>query len=92
MIFSEKVTEKSAEVNYVRKQLDMSVKRSASSEEKRTLLTGNKKDIVYFVTDKTGSLAYCHVPKAASTTWMLLFSRMNQLTPNETELQELYNS
>ena len=31
------------------------------------------------ITDKSHKLVYCHVPKAASTTWMVAFAKMNQV-------------
>ena len=36
-------------------------------------------------TEKTNQLAYCHVPKAASSLWMLAFADMNYLNKNETQ-------
>ena len=40
---------------------------------------------VVLIRDENQSVAYCHVPKAASTTWMVAFAKMNKLA-NFTEL------
>ena len=37
------------------------------------------------ITDENKSLAYCHVPKAASTTWMVAFAKTNSVA-NFTEM------
>ena len=37
------------------------------------------------ITDENKSLAYCHVPKAASTTWMVAFAKTNGVA-NFTEM------
>ena len=40
---------------------------------------------VRLITDENKSLAYCHVPKAASTTWMVAFAKTNSVA-NFTEM------
>merc|ERR1712083_403753 len=35
---------------------------------------------VRLITDHNKSVAYCHVPKAASTTWMVAFAKNNYMT------------
>ena len=42
---------------------------------------------VRLITDKNHSVAYCHVPKAASTTWMVAFAKNNHVA-KYTELLE----
>ena len=42
---------------------------------------------VRLITDKNHVVAYCHVPKAASTTWMVAFAKNNHVD-NYTELLE----
>lgn len=52
-----------------------------SAGEKRPLskrLT-QQKDSVNLVTDKAGLIAYCHVPKVASTAWMTTLAKINGL-------------
>ena len=67
--------------NYVRKQVSKSLNRNSKKS-----LTSTK-DEVHFVTDKSGKWAFCHVPKAASTTWMLALAQINQVD-NFTALME----
>jgi hypothetical protein len=50
--------------------------------EQYCLNSRNKKakfERVILVTNPDKTLAYCHVPKAASSAWMLIFSQMNKL-------------
>ena len=42
-------------------------------------------DTIRLITDKNQSVAYCHVPKAASTTWMVAFAKVHQVN-NYTEM------
>ena len=60
-------------INYVRKQVVKSLHKSKIS----TIFT--TKDDINFVGDKNSQWAYCHVPKAASTTWMLALAQINQV-------------
>ena len=48
-------------------------------------MTHDKVDMAVITTEKTHRLAYCHVPKVASSSWMLTFADMNHLNKNETE-------
>ena len=45
----------------------------------------DKVETAVLTTEKRHQLAYCHVPKVASTSWMLTFAEMNHLKNNETE-------
>ena len=63
----------SAGFNYVRKQV------LSKSLNRNSKINPSTKDEVNFVHDKTGNWAFCHVPKAASTTWMLALAQMNQV-------------
>ena len=69
-------------INYVRKQVVKSLNRQSSLKA-----SFSTKDDVNFVSDKNSQWAYCHVPKAASTTWMLALAQINQLQ-NYTELMQ----
>lgn len=60
--------------NYVRRQVLRRTNRPLKSD----------KDDVRFVFDPSESqLAYCHVPKAASTTWMLAMASINNVSLEE---------
>jgi hypothetical protein len=83
------------EPNYILKQVANSLKKRRkirTAPLTSSSSSGPRKDDVIFVTNKSGLLAYCHVPKAASTTWMLAFAQMNSLTSNVTEMEELFAS
>ena len=43
-----------------------------------------KVDETVITTEKTNHLGYCHVPKVASSSWMLTFAEMNHLNKNLT--------
>jgi len=43
------------------------------------ILPTKKKSKVVLVTDPEQRLAYCHVPKVASSAWMIIFSDLNRL-------------
>ena len=45
-------------------------------------------DEIKFISDRREKLKYCHVPKAASTTWMLAFAKLNHLK-NYSQLSEM---
>ena len=68
-------------------------KRSISSSNNNSNNNFNtEKDIVKFITDNDGLMAFCHIPKAASTTWMFTFAKINELTSNISELQNMYKT
>ena len=48
-------------------------------------MTHDKVTTTVITTEKTHRLAYCHVPKVASSSWMLTFADMNHLNKTETE-------
>ena len=48
-----------------------------------------EKDLVKFISDTNNFMAYCHVPKAASSTWMYALAKINKLTPDMNELKEM---
>ena len=48
-----------------------------------------EKDLVKFISDTNNLMEYCHVPKAASSTWMYALAKINKLTPDINELKEL---
>ena len=48
-----------------------------------------EKDLVKFISDTNNFMEYCHVPKAASSTWMYALAKINKLTPDMNELKEL---
>ena len=60
-------------INYVRKQVFKSL------HHRSKISTFSTKDDINFVSDKNSQWAYCHVPKAASTTWMLALAQINQV-------------
>ena len=60
-------------INYVRKQVFKSL------HHRSKISTFSTKDDIHFVSDKNSQWAYCHVPKAASTTWMLALAQINQV-------------
>ena len=41
-------------------------------------------EMAIITTEETKRLAYCHVPKVASTLWMLTFAEMNHMEDNLT--------
>ena len=67
-------------------------KRSISSSNNNSNNANTEKDIVKFITDNDGLMAFCHIPKAASTTWMFTFAKINELTTNISELQNMYKT
>ena len=48
-------------------------------------MTVEKVKMAVITTENTNQLAYCHVPKVASSSWMLTFAEMNDLDKNLTE-------
>ena len=49
---------------------------------------GSKFSRIRFVTDPDKALAFCHVPKAASSSWMQVFAGLNQLQKREDLIKE----
>jgi len=61
---------------------------SSTYKHKRKILQSKSDSYikrVRLITDENKSLAYCHVPKAASTTWMVAFAKTNSVA-NFTEM------
>ena len=77
--------------DFVKKQMLNASKRKRSKRtEVNAIQTSNKseKDVVKFITDQNKHFAYCHIPKAASSTWMVTIAQINKLTSNATELMQ----
>ena len=77
--------------DFVKKQMLNALKRKRSKRtEINAIETSNKseKDVVKFITDQNKHFAYCHIPKAASSTWMVTIAQINKLTSNATELMQ----
>lgn len=77
--------------DYLRKQMINSLNRKKGIKH-NSAMPGEKvpeKDLVKFISDTNNFMEYCHVPKAASSTWMYALAKINKLTPDMNELKEL---
>jgi len=75
--FEDQLLEKSEDVRVAQLQRIQNAKDFCKNSSQ--ILPTNKKSKVVLVTDPEQRLAYCHVPKVASSAWMIIFSDLNRL-------------